>query len=312
MARALRPFTTEALTRRVLVRGAAAQWRRQFVSASSVDHAEVQKFASLASRWWDPDGPMAGLHQMQPTRMQYIRHAVLAAAAVNGRRAAVEGGDPRSTFAGLRVMDVGCGAGLLTEPLARLGATAVGVDATGPNIDAARWHATLDPALEGRVEYYHSTVEDLAAQPKHARGYDAVCALEIIEHLAPGSLPIFFRGCASCLKPGGVLIVSTINRTAASYALAIVTAEQVLRWVEPGTHQWDKFVTVEECGEAMIAAGLQPRKDGLEANGHSGSESYAATGMVFDPLSGTWGLSSDTAVNYICSATLPEEPLEEL
>jgi ubiquinone biosynthesis O-methyltransferase len=208
--------------------------------------------------------------------------------------------DPRSTFAGLRVLDVGCGAGLLTEPLARLGAAAVGVDATGPNLDAARWHASLDPTL-GDVEYHHDTVESFASHPAHAGCYDAVCALEIVEHLAPGSLHSFIRGCAACLRPGGVLVVSTINRTALSYALAIVAAEQVLNWVEPGTHQWDKFVTVDECAAAMVACGLQPRV-GDVANGGS----MMATGMVYGPLSGEWLLSEDTNVNYICSGIKSE------
>lgn len=144
------------------------------------------------------------------------------------------------------------------------------------------------------MEYHHATVEELSTRPGHAEGYDAVCAMEIVEHLAPGTLETFVQGCAACLRPGGVLVVSTINRTAASYALAIVAAEDVLRWVEPGTHSWDKFVTVEECTAAMAASGLRSR-DG---------EMGPATGMVYRPWSG-WTLSDDTDVNYLCSAIKP-------
>lgn len=201
-------------------------------SASTVDPAEIVKFGQLASRWWQPDGPMAGLHHMQPTRMAYIKHVLLSKQSHQSDSA-----DPSSTLAGLRVLDVGCGAGLLTEPLARLGADTVGVDATGPNIEAARWHASLDPSLR-HIEYHHCTVDELAAQPQHAESYDAVCAMEIVEHLAPGTIGEFYAGCAACLKPGGTLITSTINRTQKSYALAIVAAEHVLRWVEQGTHAW--------------------------------------------------------------------------
>ena len=208
------------------------------VSGGTVDDAEVDRFAQMAASWWQPDGPMAALHHMQPTRMAYIKHVLLAHDPRGQAAAAADDADPSSTLAGLRVLDVGCGAGLLTEPLARLGAETVGVDATGPNIDAARWHATLDPALGGRLSYHHSTVEALAAAPEHREAYDAVCAMEIVEHLAPGTLGEFYRGCAACLRPGGVLITSTINRTAASYALAIVAAEHILRWVEQGTHSW--------------------------------------------------------------------------
>ena len=302
------------------------------VSGGTVDDAEVDRFAQLAASWWQPDGPMAALHHMQPTRMAYIKHVLLAHDPRG--QAAADDADPSSTLAGLRVLDVGCGAGLLTEPLARLGAETVGVDATGPNIDAARWHATLDPALGGRLAYHHSTVEALAAAPEHREAYDAVCAMEIVEHLAPGTLGEFYRGCAACLRPGGVLITSTINRTAASYALAIVAAEHILRWVEQGTHSWyaapstdeqprpglcetaaenapqprcccarEKFVTVEECAEALAAAGLRPRTGGGVERGpavgiSSAGGGFAATGMVYQPLRREWSLSDDTDVNY--------------
>ncbi|MGD9739586.1 MAG: bifunctional 2-polyprenyl-6-hydroxyphenol methylase/3-demethylubiquinol 3-O-methyltransferase UbiG [Bauldia sp.] len=241
---------------------------------STVDEAEIARFSALAGEWWNPKGKFRPLHQINPLRLSFIKDEVC-------RRF---GRDPRSldTLKGLRVLDIGCGGGLLTEPVARLGGRVVGADASATNIEIAKLHAARTGLS---IDYRATTAEDLAAAGER---FDVVLALEIVEHVP--DMAAFAAICAGMLRPGGLMVVSTINRTARAFALAIVGAEYVLRWLPRGTHQWSKFVTPDELREAFIAADCVPG---------------ATAGMVFDPLRGAWKLSGDIAVNYLMAADRP-------
>ena len=245
--------------------------------ASSVVTSEVDKFDRLARDWWDPAGPMRPLHRINPVRLAFIREEV-------GRHFGL---DARAPFPleGLDVLDVGCGAGLLTEPLARLGGRVTGLDPAPGMIEAARRHAA-ESGIE--VSYQDDVVETLAADVSR---FDLVVAMEVVEHVA--DVPAFIRSCGEVLKPGGLLLLATINRTLRAFALAIVGAEYVLRWLPKGTHDWEKFVTPDELRAAVEAAGL---------------DEYRTRGMVFHPLDDAWRLSRDTAVNYLAAAAKPPAP----
>mgnify|MGYP000904125689 FL=1 len=238
------------------------------ITPSSIDQAEIAKFEAMAAEWWDPNGKFRPLHRMNPLRLDYIADQI----------AAEFGRDRRSLrpFAGLEVLDIGCGGGLASEPMARLGATVTGADATEVNIAVARAHAAQQ-GLE--IDYRATTAEALLATDAR---FDVVLALEIVEHVAdPAS---FVATCRELLKPGGLLILTTLNRTGRSFAAAIVGAEWVLRWLPRGTHDWRRFITPEELAAHARAAGL------AEAD---------RRGMVFNPLTGGWSLSDrDLAVNY--------------
>jgi 2-polyprenyl-6-hydroxyphenyl methylase / 3-demethylubiquinone-9 3-methyltransferase len=238
---------------------------------ASVDPREVEQFAKLAARWWDPRGPMAPLHKLNPVRLTYIRDN---AAEHYGRDAKKFG-----CLKGLRILDIGCGAGILTEPLAKLGGEMTGIDPAEENIAAARAHAVESGAI---VDYRDSTAETLAEAGEQ---FDVVLAMEVVEHVI--DVPAFVATCASLVKPGGLFFAATLNRTLKSFALAIVGAEYVLRWLPRGTHQWDKFVTPEELEDAVEDAGLRVTGE---------------RGVIFNPLAGTWQLSSDMDVNYMLVA----------
>ena len=240
-------------------------------TSSTVDEREVEQFARMASRWWDPKGPMAPLHKFNPVRVGYLRD----------RLTEHFGRDPRSlkSLDGLRILDIGCGGGILSEPLARLGANVVGADPAAENIEAARVHAK-DGGLE--IDYRAVTAEDLAAAKEK---FDVVLAMEVVEHVTDVSL--FVEKCASMVKPGGLFVAATLNRTMKSFALAIVGAEYILRWLPRGTHQWDKFVTPEELENAIEAGGL---------------DVIAERGVIFNPFADRWSLSSDMDVNYMIVA----------
>jgi 2-polyprenyl-6-hydroxyphenyl methylase/3-demethylubiquinone-9 3-methyltransferase len=241
-------------------------------AASTVDQAEVEQFAKHAAQWWDPKGPMAMLHKFNPVRLSYIRDQV------TGHF----GRDPRliRPLGEIRILDIGCGAGILSEPLARLGASVVGADPASLNIEAAREHARSSGLA---IDYRATTAEALADAGER---FDVVLAMEVVEHVADVSL--FVRRCAEMVKPGGMMIAATLNRTAKSFALAIVGAEYVLRWLPRGTHDWKKFVTPGELEQAMQDAGLRRLDE---------------TGVIYNPFADQWRLSGDMDVNYMMAAT---------
>jgi 2-polyprenyl-6-hydroxyphenyl methylase/3-demethylubiquinone-9 3-methyltransferase len=237
----------------------------------TLDRDEVARFARLAGEWWDANGPFKPLHRINPVRLTYIRDQLC-------RRFARDAKAGRS-LEGLAVLDIGCGGGLVAEPLARLGATVTGIDPAPENIEAAKGHAK---GAGLAIAYRAVTAEDLA---KEGVAFDAVLLLEVVEHVP--DVPLFLKSVAPLVKPGGVMIVSTLNRTIKAYALAIVGAEVILRWLPAGTHDWNRFVTPEELRAALEAAGLNVSD---------------MTGMVYHPLADEWRLSQDTDVNYFATA----------
>lgn len=240
-------------------------------SSTTIDPAEVARFEKIADTWWDPKGPMKVLHRFNPVRLAYIRDEAC-------RRF---GRDPRSarSLDGLTILDVGCGGGVLSEPLARLGARVTGLDPAPTNIAVARLHAERAGLA---IDYRNETVEAVAGR---GETFDIVLAMEVVEHVA--DVQAFVAACGTAVKPGGALVMATLNRTLRSFALAIVGAEYILGWLPKGTHEWDRFVTPDELGTAL------------------GAEGFAVndlTGVAYNPLSGTWALSRDTAVNYMLLA----------
>jgi 2-polyprenyl-6-hydroxyphenyl methylase/3-demethylubiquinone-9 3-methyltransferase len=243
---------------------------------TTIDPAEIARFAAMADSWWDPNGQFRPLHRFNPTRLAFLRDRLIA----HFRRDAA-GLKP---FEGLRLLDVGCGGGLLAEPMARLGFAVTGIDATPETIATARIHAEQSRLA---IDYRAVPVEDLA---RSGEMFDVVLAMEIVEHVA--DLDAFLDATAAVLNPGGMLVVATLNRTTKAYLLAVVGAEYVLRWLPRGTHEWSKFVRPSE-----LAAGL--RRNGLRAE--------EMTGVSYNPLRDSWSLGRDLDVNYMTVATKPAE-----
>ena len=243
-------------------------------SATTVDTDEVEKFSALAEEWWDPHGKMAPLHKFNPVRLAYIRDEICAHFGRNAKQV--------PSLGGLRVLDIGCGAGLLCEPLTRLGGELVGVDPSAKNIAAARLHAQQSGLA---IDYRVGTAEALANAGER---FDVVLAMEVVEHVADVNL--FVRRCAEMVRPGGMMILATLNRTLKSFALAIVGAEYILRWLPRGTHQWDRFVTPNELEIAVELGGLRVTD---------------TKGMIYNPLTDSWQLGRDTDVNYMMTAEHP-------
>ena len=239
--------------------------------SASVDRDEVARFDAQAATWWDEDGPMRVLHRFNPVRLGYIRDE---ACRHFGR-------DARKPFAleGLSLVDVGCGGGVLSEPLARLGARVTGLDPAENNIAVARAHAE---AAGVPADYRAQTIEAVVEADER---FDIVLAMEVVEHVA--DRPAFLRAACTAVKPGGLLFVATINRTMRAFALAIVGAEYVLGWLPRGTHDWEKFVRPDELARDLEAGGLAV---------------FDTAGVVFDPLNDAWRKSRDTAVNYMVAA----------
>jgi 2-polyprenyl-6-hydroxyphenyl methylase/3-demethylubiquinone-9 3-methyltransferase len=237
----------------------------------TVDPAEVERFSALAAEWWNPRGKMAPLHKLNPVRIGYIRD----------RAAQHFGRDAKrlDSMKGLRILDIGCGGGILCEPLARLGAAIVGVDPSATNIAAAKEHADQGDLP---IDYRCATAEELAAASER---FDIVLAMEVVEHVT--DVPLFVQSCADMVKPGGLMIAATLNRTLKSFALAIVGAEYILRWLPVGTHRWDRFVTPNELEIAMEQAGLSVTGE---------------KGVIYNILADRWQLSNDMDVNYMLAA----------
>ena len=244
--------------------------------STTVDPTEIRKFERMAAEWWDPDGKFRPLHRFNPVRLGYIRELVVQHF----------GRDPKAgkPFAGLSLLDIGCGGGLLSEPMARLGAEVVGIDPSETNAEIAQLHAGRSGLA---IDYRAVTAEALA---ETGARFDVVLAMEVVEHVTDVSA--FIAAAASLLKPGGLLFVATINRTPKAFALAIVGAEYLLRWLPRGTHDYEKLVRPSELEAAFAEAGLA---------------SIERTGVRYNPLADRWLRSDDLDVNYMMVAEIKRD-----
>ncbi|MCF6368739.1 bifunctional 2-polyprenyl-6-hydroxyphenol methylase/3-demethylubiquinol 3-O-methyltransferase UbiG [Rhizobium halophilum] len=235
---------------------------------TTIDQSEVDRFSAMAAEWWDPTGKFKPLHKFNPVRLGYIRDRV----------SENFGRDPKGhlPLSGLRVLDIGCGGGLLSEPVARMGASVVGADPSEKNIRIAQTHAAETSV---NVDYRAVTAEQLA---EAGETFDVVLNMEVVEHVA--DVDFFMRTCGAMVKPGGLMFVATINRTFKARALAIFAAEHVLRWLPIGTHQYEKLVRPDEIETPLSAGGL---------------DIIHRTGVFFNPLQDRWNLSPDMDVNYM-------------
>ncbi|WP_420391689.1 bifunctional 2-polyprenyl-6-hydroxyphenol methylase/3-demethylubiquinol 3-O-methyltransferase UbiG [Acuticoccus sp.] len=241
---------------------------------TTIDAAEVDKFDRLAAEWWNPRGKFKPLHKFNPVRLAYLRQTLCRHFDRDARA--------ETPLSGLRVLDIGCGGGLLSEPLARIGAAVVGADAAPTNVEVARLHAAQSGVA---VDYRATTAEALAGE---GETFDAVLAMEVVEHVA--DVEAFVAACATMVRPGGLTVFATINRTLKAYALAIVGAEYVLRWLPKGTHEYSKLVRPGELERAFADNGLASRQP---------------VGVTYNPLRDEWALSQDTDVNYMILAIRP-------
>jgi len=239
--------------------------------SASIDPAEVAKFSAMAAEWWDPAGKFAPLHKFNPVRLGFIR----------GEAAAHFGRDARSLrpFEGLSLLDIGCGGGLLSEPMARLGFAVTGADASEKNIGTAKAHAAQSGLS---IDYRATSAESLVAE---GRSFDVVLNMEVVEHVA--DVGAYLSACARLVKPGGITIVATLNKTLKSLALAKVAAEYVLGWMPRGTHDWNRFIPPAQLQQSLEESGLSILK---------------TQGVFFDVLAWDWRLSSDLDVNYMVVA----------
>ncbi len=244
-------------------------------TANTVDPDEIAKFEAMASEWWDPNGKFKPLHQMNPVRLGYIVEQINAEFGLDHTSL--------KPFEGLRILDIGCGGGLLSEPMARLGATVIGADAAERNIPVAKIHAEQS-GLD--IDYRFTTAEALAEAGEQ---FDVILNMEVVEHVAD---PLaYLTACKTLLKYGGLMLCSTINRNPKSYMMAIFGAEVVMRWLPRGTHEWDKFITPDELFELITNAGLTP---------------VDRKGFVFNPIQWSWSVSDrDLSVNYVTASTKP-------
>ncbi|XP_008572742.1 PREDICTED: hexaprenyldihydroxybenzoate methyltransferase, mitochondrial [Galeopterus variegatus] len=243
-------------------------------SQTTVDSSEVKTFLALAHKWWDEQGVYAPLHSMNDLRVPFIRDNLLKTVANH---------QPGKPLSGMKILDVGCGGGLLTEPLGRLGASVIGIDPLDENIKTAQCHKSFDPVLDNRIEYRTCSLEEIVEET--AETFDAVVASEVIEHVI--DLETFIQCCYQVLKPGGSLFITTINKTQLSYALGIVFAEQIAGIVPKGTHTWEKFISPEKLESILESNGLSVQ---------------TVAGMLYNPFSGYWHLTENTSLNYAAHA----------
>ncbi len=244
-------------------------------STGTIDAGEVAKFEAMAAEWWDPNGKFKPLHMLNPCRLDYVIDQICAEF---GRDAKAS-----RPFEGLRLLDIGCGGGLLSEPMARLGAEVVGADAAPRNIPVARLHAEQSGLA---IDYRHTTAEALAEAGER---FDVVLNMEVVEHVAD---PLaYLTACHDLLKPGGLMICSTLNRNPKSFVMAIIGAEHVMRWLPKGTHDWRRFLTPDELFDLITRAGLEP---------------VDRKGFVFNPIAWSWRISDrDLSVNYVTASVRP-------
>ena len=243
-------------------------------AATTIDAAEVERFSRMAAEWWSPTGKFKPLHKFNPVRLTYIRETVIAHFGLDPKLA--------KPFEGLRFLDIGCGGGLLSEPMARLGADVVGADASEVNIEVAKIHAEQSGLA---IDYRATTSEDLQAA---GETFDVVLNMEVVEHVA--DVDLYMKSCAAMVRPGGLMFVATINRTMKAYGLAIIGAEHILRWLPRGTHQYEKLVTPGEVDAALQGTGVQVTR---------------RSGVSYNPLADQWRLSRDMDVNYMVVAERP-------
>lgn len=242
---------------------------------TTIDPAEIEKFQAMAAEWWDPNGKFRPLHMLNPCRLDYITRQI---AAEFDRDL-----NAPKPFDGLRLLDIGCGGGLLAEPMTRLGARVLGADAAERNIPVAQVHAE-EQGLD--IDYRHTTAEALVEAGEQ---FDVVLNMEVVEHVADPQA--YLQACHDLMKPGGLMVCSTLNRNPKSYLFAIIGAEYVMRWLPKGTHEWSKFITPEELYDLLRNAGLNP---------------VDRKGMVFNPVGWSWGLSDrDLSVNYVTTSLRP-------
>jgi len=244
-------------------------------TSGTIDSDEVARFSAMAAEWWDPTGKFKPLHKFNPVRLAYIKQEVCRQF----------GRDPKAAdaFKGLRFLDIGCGGGLLSEPMARLGADVVGADPSETNIEIAKLHMQSS-GLE--IDYRAETAEALA---EAGESFDVVLNMEVVEHVA--DVPLFMDATSRMVRPGGMMFIATINRTLKAYALAIVGAEYVLRWLPQGTHTYEKLVRPAEIEGPLNAAGLKV---------------IDRSGVSYNPLTDTWAQSRDMDVNYMMLAERPK------
>jgi 2-polyprenyl-6-hydroxyphenyl methylase/3-demethylubiquinone-9 3-methyltransferase len=238
---------------------------------TTINDDELAKFAAMADEWWDPAGKFKPLHKFNPLRLGYIREKAIAHFGKDGSL--------RRPLEGLRFLDIGCGGGLLSEPMARLGASVTGIDPAERNVRTAEVHARQS-GLE--IDYRATTAEALAAAGER---YDVVLNMEVVEHV--DNVPLYMKSCADLVKPGGLMVVATINRTPRAFALAIVGAEYVLRWLPRGTHDFSRFLTPDEIGALLLRNGMRVTDK---------------VGVSFSPLADAWRQTRDLGVNYMLLA----------